>query len=219
MMRLHVGLSFIAALAAAFPLSAQTTEAGPAVYRFRPDAPLTDSLDLSFDQDRARVSLRRTATDSVAARLLHHAESLYPAVLEANDNLAECGTLPVPLAGPRWWQSRCDLVREPYAVTAGAVRYYMAVVALFENPTRARHLFSKRDGRNGVRLGYVATAGPAGTDAPPNARYAVRLELRWEEPCSGLCGLQYRAYRVVYYDAAGQVLEISGDGRLIVVTG
>lgn len=165
-MRLHIGCSIIAALTAASPLSVQTPEPGPGIYRFRPDAPL-----------------------------------------------------PVPLAGPRWWKSQCDLVREPYAVTAGAVRYYMAVVALFDNPTRARHLFSNRDGRNGVAFRYVATAGPAGVGAPPNARYVVRLELRWEEPCSGLCGLQYRADRLVYFDAAGRVLEISGDGRLIVVTG
>jgi len=160
------------------------------------------------------LSIQRNCSDSVAARLLGIAESLYPPRDRLIDLAQENGyEMGADSAGvPLWWCDGPGERRIPYAVTAGAVGHYTRLTELHRagniRETETHPLFWSK-------LVYRARIAPrvlvgARATVDPNV-YVALLELDWSYD-DGIFEQHARAQRSVTITTEGGVLAIWGDG-------
>jgi hypothetical protein len=159
------------------------------------------------------LSIRREAPDSLQG-LLSIAESLYPPRTTLLDLAVLKGYEMGPdTAGvPLWWCEGVGADRIPYAVTAGALAYYVRLTELFG--TRRfrdgdpRSLFSSRftyRASAGLRASYESR-GLSFTNV-----FLARLTLNWTYDDGTFVSL-VDASRVVVLTREGAVLAVEGDG-------
>lgn len=217
-------------LVIAYVVSASAS-AQPAGYHVGAAVVLPDSLTEVLAHGRFHASVLRVAANPNDARLIVVAEQLYPnpevilaaATTEERKRLLATArgipldTLKFPqrAAGSpadRWWLDAFDGTWIPFAVTAGAVDYYLGRLHEYA-AVRSPSGFSETDGDH-ASLFYTARVIPG--NAPDVARI-VELELRWEYWCGLLCAMGFTHTRRVFFDAAGRVIRIEGDERPAVV--
>lgn len=194
---------------------------------------LPDSLVEVLARGRFRASVFRVATNANDARLIASAEQLYPngdAIIatsttadERNRLLATAAgvslrTLKVPqrpagVPADRWWLDAFDETWIPFAVTAGAVDYYLGRLHDYA-AGRSPFGFSATDGTDHGSLSYTAKVVPS---TEPGVTRVVELELRWSYWCGMLCAMEFIHIRRVFFDAGGRTVRIEGDGRPTVV--
>lgn len=164
------------------------------------------------------LELRRIFADSVEARMLRTAESVVPpraAVLA--EFMGDDTVRAFARSAPRlWWGGTFDGVRLPYAITADAVRYYVALSDAFR-----RADFS---GSNGISMSKSRFQYNARVERVAEFEhegrllrdvYVVRMVLSWSSVCGSLCGLWVEKERVVVLKSSGGVLAVFGDGEPI----
>jgi hypothetical protein len=176
-------------------------------------APLPSMRDEAYGT--FTLSIRRDYSDSLTARLLRVAESLYPprdslvSLALAHGYEMGADSADVPL----WWCDGVTIDRVPFAVTARAVAHYIRLTELFgEGHFRdagVRPLFSSK-------LTYRATIAPPGSfhasgDHTYRNAYVARLHLTWTYD-DGTFVPVIDAYRTVALDSTGNVLAVSADG-------
>lgn len=160
------------------------------------------------------ASVRRDYPDSLAGRLLSVAEATFPPRGPLLRTAAEQGwELGADAAsGPLWWRKGLDESRVPYAVTAAAVAYYLALVESHRDReyrrTAARPLFRSA-------LTYRASIAARDTfalaDSTYRGVYVASLALTWTFD-DGTFVPRVDAVRTVVLTAGGDVLAVEGDG-------
>ena len=154
------------------------------------------------------VKIVRRFADEKEEKLLQIAEATYPTdsqVREHSKRPPEAGRGNERL----WWCSSFDGVRIPFAITRGAVAYYLDVSTEFSK-RKARDPFMKSSG-----LTYSASLAPkethrVGTSEFTNV-YVVSMELGWSQYCGPLCAMAFQASRKVVLNEAGKVLAVEND--------
>ena len=194
---------------------------------------LPDSLVEVLARGRFRASVVRVAADANDARLIAVAEQLYPtpdAIIatattadQRKQLLASAAgvslrtlTIPQRPAGSpadRWWLDTFDETWIPFAVTAGAVDYYLGRLRDYA-AGRSPFGFSATDGADHGSFSYTARVIPS---SEPGVARIVELQLHWEYWCGMLCAMEFIHTRRVFFDAAGRAVRVEGDARPEVV--
>ncbi len=206
-----------------------SASAQPAGYHVGAAVVLPDSLLEVLARGRFRASVLRVAANANDAHLIAAAEQLYPtpdAIIatattaeERNRLLATAAGVPLtPLKVPqrtagsptdRWWLDSFDETWIPFAVTAGAVDYYLG--RLYDYAAgRSPFGFSATDGADHGSLSYTARVAPS---SELGVARIVELQLQWEYWCGMLCAMEFIHTRRVFFDAAGRAVRVEGDGR------
>lgn len=208
---------------------ATSARAQPAGYHVGAAIVLPDSLVEVLARGRFRASVLRVAANASDARLIAAAEQLYPTpdAIVATATTADArkrllataagvplDTLKVPqrAAGnptDRWWLDAFDDTWIPFAVTAGAVDYYLGRLHDYA-AGRSPFGFSATDGADHGSLSYSARILPS---SEPGIARVVELELHWNYWCGMLCAMEFIHTRRVFFDAAGRAVRVEGDGR------
>jgi hypothetical protein len=209
-----------------------SASAQPAGYHFGAAVVLPDSLVEVLARGRFHASILRVAANADDARLIAAAEQLYPtpdAIIatatsadERNRLLATAAgvslnTLKVPqrTAGnraDRWWLDAFDETWISFAVTAGAVDYYLGRLHDYA-AGRSPFGFSATDGPDHGSFSYTARVIPS---SEPGVARIVELQLRWEYWCGMLCAMGFNHTRRVFFDATGRAVRVEGDGQPMV---
>lgn len=205
--------------------------AGQALTGYHLGAPvaLPDSIVETWNGGAFRITVNRVARTPQERDLIEKAERLYPSaerVLDAARNPADRAKLAALAMGQlqattryvprragvpedRWWLDEFDGTWIPFAVTGGAVDYYMGRL---RDIAAGRGQFSYPAGseRDHGSFEYRATVTRGSS---PGVAFVVTLELGWDYTCSKVCGISFQHTRVVAFDADGSPIAISGDGR------
>jgi hypothetical protein len=205
-----------------------SASAQPAGYHVGAAIVLPDSLVEVLARGRFRASVLRVAANTNDARLIAAAEQLYPTpdaiiatATTANQRkqlLATAAgvslrtlTIPQRTAGSpadRWWLDTFDETWIPFAVTAGAVDYYLGRLHDYA-AGRSPFGFSATDGPDHGSFSYTARVIPG---SEPGVARVVELQLRWEYWCGMLCAIGFDHSRRVFFDATGRAVRVEGDG-------
>jgi len=160
--------------------------------------------DQETDDGSYVVQVRRSFATEAEAELIRRAEAERP----VRDVPGAVG------AGQAWWFHDFDGVRIAWAVTDGALQYYVALVAAF----RAAD-FSTTHGlaMTQASVKYEASVESAarfefGDRVFENVRL-VRLSLGWSQYCGGECAMGFHKERVVVFGADGAVQAVLLDGE------
>jgi hypothetical protein len=206
-----------------------SASAQPAGYHVGALVILPDSLVEVLARGRFRASVLRVTVNANDARLIAAAEQLYPtpdAIIataptadERNRWLATAAGVslnglkaPQRTAGSpadRWWLDAFDETWIPFAVTAGAVDYYLGRLHDYA-AGRSPFGFSATDGPDHGSLSYTARVVPS---SEPGVARIVELRLQWEYWCGMLCAMHFTHIRRVFFDAAGRAVRVDGDER------
>ncbi|MFM1770447.1 MAG: hypothetical protein RJA22_2976 [Verrucomicrobiota bacterium] len=158
---------------------------------------------------RHTLVLERTATNAAQAALLRAAE----AVLPTADILRQAaGATPVPAGTNVWWYKEELGVRIPCAITGEAVAYYTNLVAAYGRQA------CKRYSEPFSRVEYHARVAfhPVFRHQEKTFRdvHAVTLQLKFMQTFAATQteGMHFEKERVVLLNAAGQVVQVIGDG-------
>lgn len=160
-----------------------------------------------------RVRLNRQVDSSREFALLA-AEGFTPSIDSVKAGAARAGRFNPSTVGPgQWWYDDFDGTRVPYALTADAVRYYLALIdRMATNGGRANENFVMTS----ASFRYVATVTPADSISSeqrrPGDRYVVDLDMQWSQYCGDLCSLRLEKHRRVWIGTSGRVLASEGDG-------
>jgi hypothetical protein len=207
--------------------------AQPVGYHLGAAVVLPDSLVEVLARGRFRASILRVAANANDARLIAAAEQLYPtpdAIIASATTAKERNLLLATAAGvtldtlwvpqraagspaDRWWLDVFDDTWIPFAVTAGAVDYYLGRLHDYA-AGRSPFKFSATDGTDHGSLSYTARVIPS---SEPGAARIVELQLQWEYSCGMLCAMEFIHTRRVFFDAAGRAVRVEGDERPEVV--
>jgi hypothetical protein len=208
---------------------AASASAQPVGYHVGGPIVLPDSLVEVLARGRFRASVFRVAANVSDARLIAAAEQLYPtpdAILTTATTADERNRLLATAAGvslntpkvpqrtagsqaDRWWLDAFDETWIPFAVTAGAVDYYLGRLHDYA-AGRSPFGFSATDGADHGSLAYTARVV---LSSEPGIARVVELQLRWEYWCGMLCAMEFIHTRRVFFDAAGRAVRVEGDGR------
>lgn len=199
----------------------------PAGYHWGRRVAVPDSLVEVQRAGHFHSRVMRHASSLFERVLIDRAESLYPEVeairaaipnptiraqidssasgrVRARDTLA-------PRAGDthdRWWVTEFDGTWIPFAITAGAVRYYIERVRDYAG----RELLQPRPvGMQPAKAVFEYEAAVRAT-ADSGAAYVVELKLRWAYWCGSLCAMSFVHTRLVWFDKAGRPMRVTGDG-------
>ena len=206
-----------------------SASAQPTGYHVGAAVVLPDSLVEVLARGRFRASIVRVAANANDARLIAAAEQLYasPDAIIATATTAEerkrlLATAPgIPLdtlkvsqraAGSpadRWWLDSFDATWIPFAVTAGAVDYYLGRLHDYA-AGRSPFGFSATDGADHGSLSYTAKVV---SSSEPGVARVVELQLQWDYSCGYLCAMEFRHTRRVFFDATGRAIRLEGDER------
>ena len=155
-----------------------------------------------------QIKIVRRFADEKEERLLQIAEATYPAQSQVKERSK--AKTEAPIGNERlWWCSSFDGVRIPFAITKGAVAYYLDVSTEFAKE-KPRDPFMKSS-----RLTYSAVLARKetyriGTSEFKNV-YVVSLELAWSQYCGPLCAMAFQASRKVVVNEEGKVLAVEND--------
>ena len=210
-----------------------SASAQPAGYHVGAAIVLPDSLVEVLARGRFRASVLRVAANANDARLIAAAEQLYPtpdAIIatattadQRKQLLATAAgvslrtlTIPQRTAGSpadRWWLDTFDETWIPFAVTAGAVDYYLGRLHDYA-AGRSPFGFSATDGPDHGSFSYTARVIPS---SEAGVARVVELQLRWEYWCGMVCAIGFDHSRRVFFDATGRAVRVEGDGPAYVV--
>ena len=178
-----------------------------------------EAMVVLSDADEAgpfAVVVRRQFETREEEQLLALAEAVYPTHDAIIDELRKRGeqlTRWPPPQDQLWWWNTFDGMRIPYAVTNGAVAYYLELTRAFRrgafDSLGTSHM--KHSG-----LQYLA-------DVTWHNRYVhgshtfdqvfvVDMTLEWSAYCSPVCELTIQAHRVVVLGSGGILRGVFGDG-------
>jgi hypothetical protein len=171
---------------------------------------------LRYDDGDFTLAISRDYSDSTAARLLGIAEATYPSRSLLNwlsiARRTEIG--PDSARTSLWWYDGVGVMRVPYAVTAGALSYYMALTDRFRS-----HNFwgSFAHPLYWTDLNYRAAIRHEkefhiGRDHYVDV-YVAEMTLGWGYD-DGTFAPVSLAYRVVVLEPEGDVLLVVGDGAV-----
>jgi hypothetical protein len=206
-----------------------SASAQPAGYHVGAAVVLPDSLVEVLARGRFRASVLRVAGNSNDARLIAAAEQLYPtpdAIIAFAKTADERNRLVATAAGvslhtpkvpqrtagsstDRWWLDAFDETWIPFAVTAGAVDYYLGRLHDYA-AGRSPFGFSATDGDDHGSLSYTARVVPS---SERGIARIVELRLQWKYWCGMLCAMEFTHTRRVFFDTAGRAVRVEGDGR------
>ena len=210
-----------------------TANAQPAGYHVGAPVVLPDSLIEVLAGGRFRASILRTAANANDARLIRLAEELYPspdAIVASSRSVEERNKLLATAAGvslrklkvsqrpagtpaDRWWLDSFDETWIPFAVTGGAIDYYLGRLHDYAAGL-SPFGFRANGGADNGALFYTAKVLPT---SEPGASRVVELKVQWSYWCGNLCAMEFVHTRRVFFDAAGQAMRIDGDGRPTVI--
>lgn len=205
-----------------------SASAQPTGYHVGAAVALPDSLVEVLAHGRFRASILRVAANANDARLIATAEQLYPtpeAIIASGSTADQRKHLSAAAAGvsleklkvpqrpagnpvDRWWLDTFDETWIPFAVTAGALDYYLGRLHDYA-AGRSPFGFSATDGVDHGALSYTARVI---SSSEPSVARIVELELQWEYWCGMLCAMEFRHTRRVFFDAAGRAIRVEGDG-------
>jgi hypothetical protein len=133
------------------------------------------------------------------ARLLRHAESLYPA--SARVALGRGGFQ------DQWWLASFDGIRVASLPTRGAAAYFRDLAARFRAGDFSGTLPMLASG-----LDYVAAIERRGSleiDGQTHRNvYVAEIRLSWAQYCGSLCAMGFERRRTVVFDHQGRVLQV-----------
>jgi carboxypeptidase family protein len=159
------------------------------------------------------ATVRREFRSPNEERLLRIAEETYPPT-KAVASLADERTDHRALLKEKrlWWFGEFDGVRLPYAVTLGAVRYYLGLTQAMGRGERVP--FRKKR----IQFSYLASVSSSPDTVSMEGRayggvYVVKMSLEWSDYCGSLCALYFRLDRTVLLRPDGTVVGIFGDRR------
>lgn len=205
----------------------------PARYRIGSVIALPDTVNEVWSGGRFRMTVHRTAHTETERRLIAVAERLVPdtgaIVSAARDarqraqlDSASQGAFPAAYRGPprgagnpaeRWWFTAFDATWLPFALTSGAVHYY---IGRFRDLAAGHNQFGAPPGDTTQRGRFIYSANVRPT-RHAGAAYVVELEITWEYYCGMLCALTFHHRRSVWFDDRGNVVRITGDGPPVAV--
>ena len=161
------------------------------------------------------LSIRSRYEDPLGARLLGIAEAAYPPrdslVVIAIKRGFEVGSDSAHT--PLWWCDRLGVMRVPYAITAGALEYYIKLTERFRSHNFrgawARSLFW-------TDLSYRASIAPRDEyyfqgGSVANV-YVAEMNLSWGYDDGTFVPVSV-AHRIVVLSRDGTVLDVEGDGE------
>lgn len=147
--------------------------------------------------------------------LLRKAEATYPPKARVLSDSAKTLARLNPAARHSkalWWWGEFDGVRLPYAITGGAVSYYLNQIQQFRHGN-----FRGSNGIKMVRAHLDYTASLRREKAfLLNKRvlrnvYVVTLRLSWSQDCGRMCGMSFDRARTVVLAPDGTIT-VDGDG-------
>ena len=118
----------------------------------------------------------------------------------------------------QWWCSAFDRVWIPYAITKGAVTYYLKMTEEFKQPGSGDPMRPKM---LNSQFAYTATVTRhesysldhsvlLSTPVLKNV-YVVKMTLAWQQYCGALCAMTFAKSRIVILSDDGRVLAILND--------
>lgn len=208
---LTIGLTSVALAA---PLAAQL----PAGYTEGPAVLLPDTLHEVYDGGTFRIRIARAATNAFERTLIERAERLIPPAADIDSAIARetraRGRAPTPASterpGPRWWWAEAHGTLVPYALTGDAVAHVTERVREFSRQPLPPYF--EPGWKHEVYVTYAATIEP---QPMPDVAFRVHLKLDFFIACGGRCGYGFVPARTVDFDVAGNVIAVSGDGRIV----
>ena len=193
----------------------------PVVVSAQPDqAFVIDAQDLAHPltittlnrTGRYQAKVSRQFGNEMEERLLQIAEAVYPPEHKIKETSGDDSKVDTPNER-RWWTDSVDKVRIPYAITKGAVSYYLDVTAEFRKDKPREPVWEKFTESS---FEYSATVTPKASYVIGNSRfsdvYVVSMRLVWWQSCGNLCGLQFTTSRTVVLSKDGKVLSVNNDG-------
>lgn len=158
---------------------------------------------------RHTLVLQRSGTNAAQTALIRAAE----AVLPSADILRQAaGPTPPPAGTNVWWYKEELGVRIPCAITGDAVSYYTNLVTAYGRQTLNRYSepFSRVEYRARVEFHPVFRH----QDKTFRDVHAVTLQLKFMQTFAATQteGMHFDKERVVLLNAAGQVVQVIGDG-------
>jgi hypothetical protein len=165
------------------------------------------------------VRIARPTASGDEQRALEAAEAAYPSREEVVKAIrqAHFKLKATPLDDPLWWSSEFDGVRIAFAITAGAVRYYINMSEAFrQNRFQEVGVIPMKSSR----FNYSASVTRAETISAGGQDFrdvfVVTMSLSWSDYCGSECALNFEKSRQVLVSREGKVLFISGDGNPLV---
>jgi hypothetical protein len=200
----------------------------PTGYHVGAGVVIPDSLVEVFAGGRFRATVLRSARTPHERDLIALAERLYPdpetllaalpdsayrarvlAMASGKPGVFKVAQRDAGASGDRWWLDHFDATWLPFAVTGGTVDYYLGRLRDLA-AGRSPFVLSPKDNGDSGAFEYQATVRPT-SDA--DVAYIVELRIRWDYSCGSLCAVYFRHTRVVWFDAQGKPVRITGDGR------
>jgi hypothetical protein len=171
--------------------------------------PLTFT-ELKEDSGPFTIHASRRFANAKEEEMLRIAEAAYPIPHEIQWATRGSPGALIPISR-QWWCSDFDRVMIPYAITKGAVSYYLKATEEFKqgggDPLRPKMQSSQ--------FGYTASISrqetySLGNNVLKNV-YVVQMEMVWQQYCGPLCAMGFGASRTVILSEDGNVLAITGD--------
>lgn len=160
------------------------------------------------NKESYKVNISRQFAGKKEERLLNIAEAVYPTGDEKKKNCSDQAENSSPAD---WSCGSFDGVLIPYAVTKGAVIYYLQVTDKF-----------RRNAQTGVKMKTSALNYSAEIKFQPDFElnekkfkdvYVVSMRLSWYQFCGDLCAMSFGKDRTVVLDKNGRILFVDGDGK------
>jgi hypothetical protein len=158
-------------------------------------------------------SIERISSNDFEKNLIEIAENTYPARMEVLA-AAVFSNIQIPDSA-YWYYNSFDGIYIPYAITAGAIDYYSALIDDL-NAGRVNSIFvtasfeykADVEFKNNYSISENEKTGP---DLYSEV-YVVNMNLKWENYCGSLCAMWISKKRTVVFNQAGELLKVYFDG-------
>ena len=166
------------------------------------------------------VDIERDFATQQEKNLIFVAENTYPSREEVAA-VYPAGTNPQDLPEEVWWYfgDFGNDFRLPYAITTGAIEFYLQMV-LEDEANRVLPELAPFPGaverfKYTATIKYFTTFEGEGGEVFSNV-YVVTMGLHWSESAGPLTGHGFDLARKVVLTPAGEVLQVQGDGELAI---
>lgn len=156
-----------------------------------------------------KLNISRKFAGEREERLLKIAEAVYPTAEKKKKDCSEQAAANAAETG--WSCGAFDGVLIPYAITKGALIYYLKTTDEF-----------RRGAKTGIKMKSSSLNYSAEIKFQPDYElkgekfsgvYVVSMRLSWYQFCGALCAMTFGKDRTVVLDKSGQVLQVDGDGK------